>query len=377
MKKYLLLSFLVFSSLLSSSQYILWKVDKSGGNITDSFYYKTGVTDSVYKKSGNTYIAKKKGKTMYYPVWDMITGKPAIISGTELTDTAAAIRAAIPSVASKLNISDTASMLTPYLRSVTAAVNYASSSHTHTFSAITSQPTTLAGYGITDAAASSHTHAGVYQPADADLTTYAGITPSTNVQSLLGAANYAAIRTQLSLVPGTDVLAPNGNGSSLTGITQSQITNLTSDMAAKAPLLSPSFTTPVIGVATGASLAVTGAITSSGTAGIGYATGAGGTVTQATSKSTGVTLNKITGEITLNGAALAAGTIVSFTLTNSTVASTDVMILNHVTTGTRGGYTLNAQCAAGSAVIYVRNNTAGSLSEAIVIRFAVVKGVTN
>jgi hypothetical protein len=34
---------------------------------------------------------------------------------------------------------------------------------------------------------------------DADLTTYAGITPSANVQTLLGAANYAAFKTSLSL----------------------------------------------------------------------------------------------------------------------------------------------------------------------------------
>ena len=110
--------------------------------------------------------------------------------------------------------------------------------------------------------------------------------------------------------------------------------------------------------------------------GIGYVTGTGGTVTQATNKSTGVTLNKQSGEITMNGAALAAATIVSFTLTDSAIAAGDVLILNHVTTGTRGAYGLNAQCAAGSAIIYVRNNTAGSLSEAIVIRFALVKGVT-
>src|SRR3989338_4786609 len=36
------------------------------------------------------------------------------------------------------------------------------------------------------------------QAADADLTTYAGITPSANVQSLLGAADYSAIRTLLA-----------------------------------------------------------------------------------------------------------------------------------------------------------------------------------
>jgi hypothetical protein len=34
-----------------------------------------------------------------------------------------------------------------------------------------------------------------FQTADADLTTYAGITPSANVQSFLGAANYAAMKT--------------------------------------------------------------------------------------------------------------------------------------------------------------------------------------
>jgi hypothetical protein len=160
-------------------------------------------------------------------------------------------------------------------------------------------------------------------------------------------------------------------------IPESQVTNLTNDLGLKANLTSPTLVTPIIGVATGTSLAVTGSITSSGTAGIGYATGAGGTVTQATSKSTGVTLNKIAGEITLNSAALASATVVSFTLTNSTIAATDILVLNHVTTGTRGAYTLNAQCAAGSAVIYVRNNTAGSLSEAIVIRFVVIKSVNN
>lgn len=108
----------------------------------------------------------------------------------------------------------------------------------------------------------------------------------------------------------------------------------------------------------------------------GYITGEGGTVTQATSKATGVTLNKRCGQITLNAAALAASTTVSFTLTNSTIAATDLLVLNHVSVGTAGAYTLNAQAAAGSASINVRNVTAGSLSEAIVIGFAVIKATT-
>lgn len=114
---------------------------------------------------------------------------------------------------------------------------------------------------------------------------------------------------------------------------------------------------------------------SSATGAIGYATGAGGAVTQATSKATGVTLDKASGQITMNNAALGAGTIVSFVLTDSAIAAGDVLILNHISGGTPGSYTLNARCAAGSATIDVRNNTAGSLSEAIVIAFAVIKAV--
>lgn len=144
---------------------------------------------------------------------------------------------------------------------VAALASKSDTSHTHTFSSLTSKPTTLSGYGITDAASATHTHAqsditglvsalagkqatlvsgtniktvngtsllgsgnvsisgGTWggitgtlsdqsdlqaaldakQAADADLTTYAGITPSANVQTLLGAANYAAFKTLLSL----------------------------------------------------------------------------------------------------------------------------------------------------------------------------------
>ena len=135
-------------------------------------------------------------------------------------------------------------------------------------------------------------------------------------------------------------------------------------------------TTPSIGAATGTSLSTTGNQVISSTGKHGYATGAGGTVTQATSKATGVTLSKSTGQITLNAAALASDTTVSFTLTNTVIESGDILIMNHISAGTAGSYLLNAQSAAGSASINVRNITAGSLSEAIVIAFAVIKAVT-
>ena len=134
-------------------------------------------------------------------------------------------------------------------------------------------------------------------------------------------------------------------------------------------------TTPVIGAATGTSLSTTGNQVISSTGKHGYATGAGGTVTQATSKATGVTLSKSTGQITLNNAALAADTTVSFTLTNTVIEADDILIMNHISAGTAGSYLLNAQSAAGTASINVRNITAGSLSEAIVIAFAVIKAV--
>jgi hypothetical protein len=112
------------------------------------------------------------------------------------------------------------------------------------------------------------------------------------------------------------------------------------------------------------------------TSGVGYATGAGGTVTQATSKATGVTLSKVCGQITTAADALATATSVSFVVTNTTVAVGDVMVLNHVSGGTAGAYTFNASCGAGSATITIRNVSGGSLSEALVIGFVLVKAVT-
>ncbi len=112
-------------------------------------------------------------------------------------------------------------------------------------------------------------------------------------------------------------------------------------------------------------------------AGLGYGTGAGGTVTQATSKSTAVTLNKPTGAITMNNAALASNTTVSFVLNNSVIEASDVLVINHNGIGTSANYQIWARCIAGAATINVRNITAGSLSDALVINFAIIKGTTS
>jgi hypothetical protein len=109
------------------------------------------------------------------------------------------------------------------------------------------------------------------------------------------------------------------------------------------------------------------------TATIGYGTGAGGAVTQATSKSTGVTLNKSTGVITMNNAALGAGVSVAFTLSNSQLAVSDVLVCNASSTS---NYRVEVgNVGSGAANIRVTNTTAGSLSDALTINFAIIKGV--
>lgn len=110
--------------------------------------------------------------------------------------------------------------------------------------------------------------------------------------------------------------------------------------------------------------------------GIGYGTGAGGTVTQATSKSTGVTLNKTTGKITMNNANLVAGTTVTFLVTNSSVRSNDVPTACHYSGGTGGAYAVRAHTpvALNGFYITVKNDTAGDLAEAIVIQFNLIRG---
>jgi hypothetical protein len=109
----------------------------------------------------------------------------------------------------------------------------------------------------------------------------------------------------------------------------------------------------------------------------GYADGAGGSVTQATSKSTGVTLNAPTGKITMHAASLAAATAVGFTLTNSAIGADDVVLPSIRSGATADAYSLNVDAiAAGSCRFSLRNHTAGALAEAVVLNFVVIKGAS-
>lgn len=109
---------------------------------------------------------------------------------------------------------------------------------------------------------------------------------------------------------------------------------------------------------------------------IGYSAAAQGAVTQATDKATGVTLNKSAGRITMNNAALAGGAVASFILTNSMISAKDTLIVtvgSNTTGSTAGAYTTYVSyMSAGTALISLRNLSATSYSEAVIINFTII-----
>ena len=118
------------------------------------------------------------------------------------------------------------------------------------------------------------------------------------------------------------------------------------------------------------------------TGSLGYPVGTGGAVTQLTSRTTGVTLNKITGAITLVAGSLGGHDADEFTLTNSTIEANDVVMLvikSGVDAATRKYYQVHTvTVAAGSCVISVGNIDNATIpsagTESPVIQFVVLKG---
>jgi hypothetical protein len=106
--------------------------------------------------------------------------------------------------------------------------------------------------------------------------------------------------------------------------------------------------------------------------GIGYGTGSGGATTQLTSRTTGVTLNKTNGAITLVSAAGTA-TWQSFTVTNSTVAATDVVKVCQKS-GT-DLYMIHVTAVAAGSFRISFATTGGTTTETPVFNFAVIKAV--
>jgi hypothetical protein len=205
--------------------------------------------------------------------------------------------------------------------------------------------------------------------------------------------NYSTPTALLNLAPGTSAantaplkftsgpLLTTPEAGAIEFLNDEYYATITTGSARKtfAFLQSPSFTTPNLGAATSASLLSTGSISSSSaTAGIGYSTGAGGTVLQSTNKSNAVTINKITGQITMNGAALAAASEVSFTVNNSSVTQYDVPVVAISANATNNTYLLSVTSVTnGSFRISVTNASTTPRSEALVINFAIIKGAIN
>lgn len=108
----------------------------------------------------------------------------------------------------------------------------------------------------------------------------------------------------------------------------------------------------------------------------GYGSG-GSTQTQATSRTTAVTINNICGQITTFSKTTTAALIDVFTVNNSTVATTDVVVVNHDSGGTAGQYIIYvASVGAGSFQVAVYTPSAQTPAAAPVINFAVIKSVT-
>ena len=107
---------------------------------------------------------------------------------------------------------------------------------------------------------------------------------------------------------------------------------------------------------------------------VGYATGAGGTVTQATSRTTGVTINTPSGAITMFSAAGSA-TAATFAVANSSVAATDTICLSQKS-GTNLYNFIPTAVSAGSFNITFYT-TGGTATDAPVINFNVIKGTTS
>ena len=104
---------------------------------------------------------------------------------------------------------------------------------------------------------------------------------------------------------------------------------------------------------------------------LGYSIG-GGAITQITSRTTGVTLNKSSGTITLVSAA-GSTSYQTFTVTNSFVAANDVVIVNQKS-GTDKMEVFITAVASGSFNITFATTT-GTTTEQPVINFVVVKAV--
>lgn len=209
--------------------------------------------------------------------------------------------------------------------------------------------------------------------------TSVGITPGFGIQvtgsPVTTSGNITIVNTgvtRLSAGSGITLSGSNGNITVSTAAGAGTVTSVAVNSSSLTVSGSPIVAAGTITVDLPANIAV-GNITANSTGGIGYATGAGSTVTQGTSRTTGVTINNPTGSITLVSAA-GTSSYTTFTVTNSTVAATDVIIVNQKS-GTDKYEAFVTNVSAGSFNITF-SDVSGTTTEQPVFNFAVIKGVT-
>ena len=103
---------------------------------------------------------------------------------------------------------------------------------------------------------------------------------------------------------------------------------------------------------------------------IGYVSG--GAVTQATSKSTGVTLNQPCGQVTTHNASLAGGAEVSFTVTCEKGAATDVVAVCVQSGASTGTYIASVSAVAAGSFDVTLSNVGSTAGEALVLNLSLI-----
>jgi hypothetical protein len=117
-----------------------------------------------------------------------------------------------------------------------------------------------------------------------------------------------------------------------------------------------------------------GGMLANATQGIGYGVGAGAAVTQATSRTTGVTINAPCGAITLVSAA-GSTTFQTFTVTNSTVGVNDVVRVSQRSGTDRYAVWVTATAAGSFSLTFA--TLSGTTTEQPVFNFAVIKSANS
>jgi hypothetical protein len=69
----------------------------------------------------------------------------------------------------------------------------------------------------------------------------------------------------------------------------------------------------------------------------------------------------------------------TFTFNNTKIAANDMVLIQHISGGTLGGYNITATPAGNSALITIRNSTSASLpeNESPLLRFMVIKSANS